>query len=138
MPDQPSGQYPTGNPDSKSLPHAAAIAAIEKRVVALEAQSHTHAKEEEPEKLEQHIRTGEVWLVSINGLVLITTIIIVVISYGQLGQMREATQAATKAANTAADALDLSQGNFDRTMSQMIIQTSAQIKAAQAAKRVAA
>lgn len=53
---------------------------------------------------------------------------------GQLDQMREATQAATKAANAASDGLEFSNGNFDRMMSLALDQTIAQIESAQAAE----
>jgi hypothetical protein len=52
---------------------------------------------------------------------------------GQLDQMRTATEASTRAANLASDSLELTQGNFDRTMQRTIDQTVAQLKSARAA-----
>jgi hypothetical protein len=48
------------------------------------------------------------------------------IYWNQLTQMREATQAATKSANTATDSFEINNGNFDRTMSQMLNQITAE------------
>jgi hypothetical protein len=49
---------------------------------------------------------------------------------GQLTQMRIATEASTKAANLAAEALDENRGQFERMMQQVIHQTAAQAIAA--------
>lgn len=50
------------------------------------------------------IRTGEYWLIGINAAAVILNIIIALIYYGQLGEMRKATRASEKAATAAASA----------------------------------
>src|SRR5205814_122727 len=63
----------------------------------------------ETAKLERDIKTGEICLIIINVLLLITTIVIAKIYYGQLQEMKKATQAAEKAVVTARDTLISSQ-----------------------------
>lgn len=55
--------------------------------------------------LERDIKKGEIALIIINALLLVTTIIIAKIYYGQLEEMRKATAASRDAANAAADAV---------------------------------
>lgn len=129
MPDEKGGQNPAGNPDSQSLLQAAAIAAIEQRVVALEGQTHSHNKEGPTENLERDIRKAEILMIVVNAAVLILQIVIACIYWGQLNQMRIATEDNTKAIGLAQDSFEIGEGNFDRTMQQMIGQTVAQQQA---------
>ena len=87
----------------------------------------------ESKNLEKDIRTGERWLVGIGIATVLVNIGIGSIYYGQLKQMRIATEASTKAANLASDAFEINDGNFERMMNQTIRQSSAQIKSADAA-----
>jgi len=64
------------------------------------------SQESPTEKLEKDIKTGEIWLIAINGLLLITNICIATIYYGQLGQMRKATEATRIAADAAKGTLE--------------------------------
>jgi hypothetical protein len=93
--------------------------------------------QDRPDRLEQDIRSGERWLIGITAAGVAINICIACFYYSQLGQMREATEAATKAADVASDSFEISQGNFDRTMSQMIAQTTQQVAAANAARSAA-
>jgi hypothetical protein len=136
MQDQIGSQNPSGDPNGEASSQVALIAAIEKRVVALESQSH--ANENATENIERDkIKKGERWLISINFFLIIVQIIIAYIYYGQLQQMRMATEAATKAANVAADSFEINNGNFDRMMEQTIHQTFAQLESSGAARREA-
>lgn len=74
----------------------------------------TNEKENATVKLERDIKKGEIWLIGINGALLITTIVIACIYNGQLNQMRTATEAATKSANAADATLkEIRQGSAD-------------------------
>jgi hypothetical protein len=56
-------------------------------------------------KLEQDIRSGERWLIGINSALLVVTVIIACIYYGQLCQMKRAVNQAEKANNITRDSL---------------------------------
>ena len=134
MADQASGQNPSRYPDEQSLANSPTIAAIQQRVMALEADNSTRQQAEEPNNLVEAVRQGEWWLIGINAVLLIAQIVIACIYYGQLSQMRIATEASTRAANTAADTLEISSGDFERSLKLTIPQTVAQIKSAKAAE----
>src|ERR1700732_278032 len=70
-------------------------------------------QESATEKLERDIKTGEVWLIVINALLLITNIVIASIYYGQLGQMRKATEATQIAANAAKESAAAAKSSVD-------------------------
>lgn len=100
MPDQISSQSPTGDHDGQRLEPT-----IEQRIMALEADNRACAEQKKPDDLATAVKMGELALIIINGLLLIATIIIACIYYGQLTEMRKATDAATKASKTAEDTL---------------------------------
>jgi hypothetical protein len=89
------------------------------------------------ERLERDIRTGERWLIGVTAAGVIVNIFIACFYYSQLGQMREATEAATKSANAAEDSFEINDGNFDRMMARTIDQTAAQIQSAKSAEDAA-
>ncbi len=84
-------------------------------------------------QLEKDIRGGEKWLIGIGVATLLINSGIALIYLSQLQQMRIATQASTRAAQLAADAMEFNDSHFDRQMWQAISQTAASIKAANAA-----
>src|SRR5712692_4579782 len=95
-------------------------------------------------QLEKDIRSGERWLIGINAGLILTNLLIAWIYYGQLRQMRTATEkagisadAAKSAACTAAQALKDSEDAAAQTLCQMQAQTRAQQEAAGAAKSAA-
>jgi hypothetical protein len=63
-------------------------------------------KDDKTTKLERDIKTGEICLIMINGLLLITTIVIAVIYNGQLKQMIKATEATQDSAIAAKSAAE--------------------------------
>lgn len=134
MVDQKDGQSPAGNPDQQSLANSPTLAALQQRIVALEAQGYCRQEQDETKNLEKAIKTGEAWLIGINALLLIVQVIIACIYFGQLDQMRIATESTAVASNTARDAFEASDGEFQRTMRQMIYQTAAQFNSAKAAQ----
>lgn len=134
MPDANDSQTPSGNADGDPPPPLPVVPTIERRVVALEAESRARNEEKERDELLKDVRTGEWWMISINGALLIATIVIAFIYVGQLNQMTIATQASTDAVRIAGDSFLISSGDFERTMRQTIYQTGAQITSAEAAK----
>src|SRR5207253_951473 len=68
-----------------------------------EALNHAAANEDETTKLERDIKLGETWLIVINALLLFTNIVIACIYYGQLRQMRIATERTAVVAQAAQD-----------------------------------
>jgi hypothetical protein len=90
-------------------------------------------KKDKAIELEQEIRSGERWLIGITGASVIMSVVIALIYYGQLCQMRKATEkagisaeAAKSAADTASRALKFSDESFGKTLAQMKAQTTAQ------------
>jgi len=82
-------------------------------------------------KLERDIKKGEIALILINALLLITTIVIARIYSGQLDEMRKATDAATKSANAADATLkEIRQGGTDTH--ELAVQAKNQADAAKA------
>jgi uncharacterized membrane protein len=88
-------------------------------------------------ELEKDIREGERWLIRIGIASVVINLIIACIYYGQLTQMRLATEASTRAVQLASDSLELNQGDFERSMRQIIHQTKSQIDAANASQSAA-
>jgi hypothetical protein len=98
MPDEQPTKPPSGNPDGQPLTPTPFEAAIEQRIVALEAECRSQQDKEPPSKLLDDVKTGEWWLIGINGLLLIATIIIACIYYHQLKEMQKATKATQQSA----------------------------------------
>jgi hypothetical protein len=78
--------------------------------------SRPQSEEKETIRLEKDIRSGERWLIRINGASVIISIVIAAVYFGQLRQMKKATEkagisadAARSAANTAAQAFKVDQ-----------------------------
>jgi hypothetical protein len=70
----------------------------------------------------RQIRHGERWLIGVGAAAVVMNIVIGFIYYGQLAQMRTATETSTKAEYLSRDALDYSAAQFDRQMRKMIDQ----------------
>jgi hypothetical protein len=92
MPDQIGSQQPAGNPHDKPPPPAPLEPTIEQRVMALESKSHSHTDQQTSENLASAVKIGEAWLIGINGLLLVATIVIACIYYHQLTAMRESNR----------------------------------------------
>lgn len=91
-------------------------------------------QEGEAKKIEREIRSGEQWLIGIGIASIVVNAFIALIYYGQLTQMKMATEAAASAANFAADSYEIASGQFERTMQLSIPQTAAQIQSSKAAR----
>jgi hypothetical protein len=115
MPDQSSGNTPSRESDSESLPESAIPpSAPEQYQMSNTAKQTSGSQLNETVKLERDIKKGEIALIVINALLLITTIVIARIYSGQLDEMRKATDAATKSANAADATLkEIRQGGTD-------------------------
>lgn len=101
MADEKPGQSPTDVRDeqSRSAPFA------EGKIGTLEAKINALEEELKSEALVAAVRKGEKWIIGINGLLLIATIVIAFIYYGQLKQMRIATTATQDAVDVASRTL---------------------------------
>src|SRR5215813_12587179 len=64
-------------------------------------------------QLERDIRTGERWLIGINGFTALMSLVIALIYYGQLCQMQKATKATQMAAEAAKQSADLSRKQME-------------------------
>jgi hypothetical protein len=137
MPDQQSSQGPSGNPDKQPFSPPPIEPTIEQRIMALEANSCTDAKNDKSDSLVKVVKTSELWMIGINGLTFIATIFIAYIYFQQLSQMRIATQASTAAVDLANRALLNSTSQFERNMRQIVDQTIIQYDSAQATKDAA-
>lgn len=75
----------------------------------------TENEESEAVKLEKDIRSGERWLIGINATSVILSAVIALIYFGQLNEMRKATEASVKAANAATSAAKTSASQLELT-----------------------
>jgi hypothetical protein len=128
---------PPGNPYERPTPESKPEATPQQDKVSHNAQSGARDDESETTKLERDIKTGEKWLILVNALLLLTTIVIASIYYGQLTQMRKATEAtstaakaADKAATTAENTFNLNKQYATDTLKEIRRQTKAQQDAA--------
>jgi uncharacterized membrane protein len=128
----PNEENPDGDPTKPNEQSGVELdPSIKKYLEALVQANNASTEESTAKKIEADVRAGERWLVGVGIASVVVNVIIAFIYYGQLTQMRVATEASTKATQVAADALDLNSGQFDRMMRQAIHQTIAQIHAAQ-------
>jgi hypothetical protein len=102
MPDEQNGDSETADPARDSSVKPPAIKSAGQQQPLTES-THANAKQEENEtaKLEKDIRTGERWIIGLGIATLIVNIVIASIYYGQLKQMRKATEATGIAAAAA-------------------------------------
>src|SRR5258708_29041415 len=74
----------------------------------------TSRKKDQTEQVEKDIRTGERWIIGLGVATIVINTVIALIYYGQLKEMRKATEAATKSANAADATLkEIRQGGTD-------------------------
>jgi len=121
MPEQTDGQNPEGNADSQPLSPAPVEATIEQRVMALEAARDCRKDGKEPNDLASAIRTGERWLIGINGIALLVSLGIGIIYIFQLCEMQKSTTAATSAACTAESSLKLTRQMFEASQAAVFV-----------------
>ena len=133
MPDQSGSENPSDDPKKPD----AMTPTIEQRLMALERDAHTHTETDETSKLTDEIHWVHKATLIIQIVLGVIGIFALIIYYGQLEQMRTATEASTKAVQLAQDSFEIGDGDFQRTMHQMIGQTVAQLNAANAAEEAA-
>src|SRR5271163_1601623 len=95
-----------GNPEGRYPPLPPIEPTLEQRVMSLEAEARSDARQKNPDDLATVVKKAEWWMIGINAATLITTIIIACIYYHQLTQMRIATDASTNAVEIASDSLN--------------------------------
>jgi hypothetical protein len=88
MPDKEASQNPSGDTGNQPSPPSPPIPTIEERVMALEAQARAHTEQNDAGELASAVKTGECWLIGINGSLLVATIVIACIYSRQLTEMR--------------------------------------------------
>src|SRR5437870_4373776 len=106
MPNENDSDTPSANPERQPLSQAPVTpAAPHQDILGENADGRSHDKQDETvRKIEDDIRTGERWLIKIGAAGVIMNVIIALIYYGQLKEMRKATRASEKAATAAAGA----------------------------------
>ena len=122
MPNDTSGKSHIRNRDDLSLPPCPAGPSLEQRIMALESESCARARDKESNT--PFLRQGEFWIVGINGLLLVATIVIACIYFGQLKQMTIATQATRNAVGVASQTLTETQSS--NTAQKKLIEKSFQ------------
>src|ERR1700704_6508834 len=102
MPDQSDDHSPSANSATEPISQSPVLQTTAKEdKVRKDSERNTGQALRETVKLERDIKTGEILMVVLTALLLITNLVIAKIYYGQLQEMRKATEAATKSANTA-------------------------------------
>jgi len=101
-----SDEPPTETEGQPSLQTPMAPSAPDQHEVRDNADSRPQDEEKETIKLEKQIRSGERWLIGISAASVIINIVIALIYYGQLRQMRTATEKARISADAAKSAAD--------------------------------
>jgi hypothetical protein len=120
MPEQTTGENPATNPESQPPP-APVEPTIEHRVMALEAEQDSHKNGQDPNDLAAAVKTGERWLIGINGLALLVSIGIGIVYIFQLREMRKSTDAATSAACLAQQSLKLTRQMFEASQAAVFV-----------------
>jgi hypothetical protein len=135
MPDQNTPDAKPDNPDHNPSIESKPIQSLADKERQTEPKdASTNAEEDDARKFKEDVRSGEKWLIGIGVASVLVNLIIAYFYFGQLTEMRVATEASTKAASLASDALELNSGDFERTMRQLRYQTKAQVDSANAAK----
>lgn len=101
------------------------------------AASARRAEKKEEEKYKERQTSIQRGLLITQIILMVFGILGTAISAYQARTAQLAAESAKQAADTAADSLEISQGQFDRNIDKVIVQTSAQIQAAQAATSAA-
>lgn len=107
MPDQNSGNHPSKNANTQPLSESPSLQSTSQHEMR-DQSDVPRDKLDSTIKLESDIKKGEIALIAINFALLVVTIIIAKIYYGQLQEMRKATEATAQAAHAAQESADLS------------------------------
>jgi len=108
MPDQHSGDKPSEQAEAQPLSQSQICPPTPKgNAMRQKSDPNADDKSTQTANFERDIKMGEICLIIINGLLLVTSIVIACIYYGQLQQMTRATEATEKAAKAAQESADL-------------------------------
>jgi hypothetical protein len=122
MINEASDNNPSTDSEKKSPSQSDVTPAVpEKNKVTRDSNYLTHNEENATVKLQQDIKTGEKWLIGINLALLVANIVIASIYYGQLSQMKKATEATKIAANAAKDSADLQRTIIEGTQAAEVM-----------------
>ena len=102
MPNESDNKNPAANPQGQPLPQSPmAPTAPQQNEVRNDANNRFSNEESKAIEIEKDIRSGERWLIGISAAGVVLNVVIALIYYGQLREMRKSTNAATSAADTA-------------------------------------
>jgi hypothetical protein len=120
MQNEGEGNQPPANPENQTPPEFPPEPGRQQNEMRQNPQDAPHDQQPETIQLQRDIRSGEIWLIMLNAILIVINSIVAVIYYGQLVQMREATKAAKdsavaaqSAANTASATLTNQQHAFE-------------------------
>jgi hypothetical protein len=123
MPNEDGSNSPPADPQAQSISQSpVAPSAPQQDEVRKDPDRDTANEESETAKFERDIKNGEIWLIAINALLLITNIVIASIYFGQLQEMRKATVASERAANAAKSAADTADATLKSSKESFIIE----------------
>jgi hypothetical protein len=137
MPNEESAAHGDGHEHSDSLIESAENSGINQQPPRGPLDNGAPDQQEDPNTIEHDIRVAEYWLIGVGIASVLVNILIGWVYWQQLGQMRVATEASTRATELSRDALEYANGNFDRNMRQVINQTVAQLNSARDTQRAA-
>src|SRR5258708_6627674 len=114
MPDQTPPSRIGEEPNADSFVDAPIQPSGDQHTPSTPASIVTSSNKDQTEQLEKDIRTGERWIIGLGVATIVINTVIALIYYGQLKEMRKATEAATKSANAADATLkEIRQGGTD-------------------------
>jgi hypothetical protein len=117
VPNESDSKNPAADPQGQPLPQSQVVTTTpEQNALGVKPDCAASGKENDTViKLEEDIKTGEQWLIKIGAAGVIMNVVIALIYFGQLKEMRAATRASEKAANAAASAADTA----DKTLKEI-------------------
>jgi hypothetical protein len=115
MPNENDRNSPSADPKTQPLPQSPVTpAAPHQRELRDKTDSGTSDKESETKQELELIRSGERWLIGIGAAGVIMNVVIAIIYFGQLKEMRTATRASAKAADASTVAAGAAQSQLGK------------------------
>lgn len=118
MPEEKDGESAAGEPDSKTPIDPQIQPNGNKGIPAQSPNNRTRNNESDTAELAREIRGGEKWLIGIGVATILVNILLACIYFGQLKEMRKATQATRDAVRVASRTLDETQRSNARQAAQ--------------------
>lgn len=137
MPEEKSGGQIEQKPDAKPLMQSPRNSGGGQGSPPSAVENNSNQNANPSAQIDRDIRSGERWLIGIGIASVFINTVIALIYLGQLNQMRRVTEINSGTLGEAENALDISQGQFDRSMRQIINQSGIQLRAAKASEKSA-